>query len=262
MLRAALATAGGASNSPGMPPRRTALLALLLAPLAGCAEAQEPAAIAPLGPPGLAAARFPPPARPVAPIVSPQWVDEDSRERVGEAARVLDWMAIRPGMTVADIGAGSGYYAVRLADRVGPGGRVLAQDVEPRYLAALRRRMASRPNVSVGLGEPGDPRLPPASADAALLVHMYHEIGQPYALMANLVPALRPGARVGILDVDGPVPQHGTPRALLACEMAALGYRQVAFHWLVQDPPRSEYLAIFEPPATPPAPESVRPCVP
>ncbi|WP_426959179.1 class I SAM-dependent methyltransferase [Muricoccus radiodurans] len=239
------------------PMLRRALPALALL-LAGCGAAPGGASDF-LGPAGTPAERFPAAVRPVAAIVSDQWSSEDSRERAGEAERVIGWMGIRPGMTVADIGAGAGYYAVRLADAVGPGGRVLAQDVMPDTVARLRRRVANRPNVSVGLGEPGDPRLPPASTDVALLVHMYHEVTQPYALLANLIPALRPGARVGILDVDGPIPFHGTPRALLACEMAALGYRQVAVHDL-KPPPRAEYLAIFEAPATPPPPESVRPC--
>ena len=98
----------------------------------------------------------------MASIVSDQWSSEDSRERAGEAERVIGWMGIRPDLTVADIGAGAGYYTVRLAQAVGPNGRVLAQDVMPDYVARLRRRVAAMPNVSVGLGEPGDPRLPPA----------------------------------------------------------------------------------------------------
>ncbi|TPG53353.1 methyltransferase domain-containing protein [Roseomonas nepalensis] len=245
-----------------MPNRRPLGLALALVLLSSCGEAQEAAPVAPLGPAGLAASRFPAPVRPVAPVVSDRWEAEDARERVGEAERVLGWLGVAPGQSVADIGAGSGYYTVRLAQRVGPGGRVLAQDVVPRYLARLRERVAGLPNVLVGLGEPGDPRLPAASTDVAILVHMYHEIEQPYALLANLVPALRPGARVGIVDVDDATPRHGTPRALLACELAAVGYREVAFHWLLERAPRSEYLAVFEAPAAPPVPESVRPCTP
>jgi len=89
---------------------------------------------------------------------------------------------------------------------------------------------------------------------------LYHEVQQPFALLANLVPAIRPGGRVGIVDVDDATERHGTPRALLMCEFAALGYKPVAFHWLLEQPPRSEYLAVFEPPATAPAPGSVRPC--
>jgi SAM-dependent methyltransferase len=235
--------------------------ALALALVSSCARADG---LAPLGPPGVPAARFPGPVRPVAPVVSDRWRDEDARERVGEAARVIDWLGLRPGMAVADIGAGSGYYTVRFAARVGPGGQVLAEDVVADYLVGLQRRVVrdGLAQVRVGLGEPGDPRLPPASVDLAVLVHMYHEITQPYALLANLVPALRPGALVGILDVDGSIEAHGTPRALLECELAAVGYRQVAFHLLLDRPPRSEYLAVFAPPATLPAPDAIRPCAP
>ncbi len=215
-----------------------------------------------LGPAGLAAGLFPLPTRPVAPIVSDRWRAEDERERVGEAARVIEWLGIKPGMTVADIGAGSGYYTVRLAAQVGPRGRVLAQDVVPDYLSRLRQRLAQErvTNVSVGLGEAGDPLLPPRSVDVALLIHMYHEIQQPFALLANLAPALRQGGRIGIVDVDDATERHGTPRNLLACELKALGYKQVAFHWLLVQPPRSEYLAVFEPPEAPPSPGSIRPC--
>lgn len=235
-------------------------LALALVPARGSVAASDPY----LGPAGIPASRFPGPVRPVAPVVSDRWRDEDSRERVGEAARVIGWLGIRPGMTVADIGAGSGYYTMRLAAAVGPGGHVLAQDVTPEYVAELRSRVmqAHLTNVPVGLGDPGDPRLPRRSTDVAVLIHMYHEIKQPFALLGNLTPALRPGARIGIVDVDDVTERHGTPRPLLACELAASGYRQVAFHWLLVQPPRSEYLAVFEPPAVPPAPASIRPCAP
>ena len=222
---------------------------LLAIGLPGCAAAEGP--VAPLAPAGRATSTFPAAARPVAPIVSDRWRDEDDRERLGEAAQVLRWLGIKPGMAVADIGAGSGYYTVRLSAAVGAGGRVLAQDVVPRYLATLRQRTAPLGNVQVGLGEAGDPRLPPGSVDVAVLVHMYHEIQQPYALLGNLVPAMRPGGLVGIVDVDDTVPRHGTPRALLECELAGAGYRQVAFHWLLEQPPRSEYLAVYAPPAAP-----------
>lgn len=168
---------------------------------------------------------------------------------------------MRPGLTVADIGAGSGYYTVRLAARVLPGGRVLAQDVRADYLAGLQRRVTREGlgNVALGLGEPHDPRLPPGSVDLALLVHVYHEIEQPFGLLYNLLPALRPGARVAILDADRPTAYHGTPPELLRCELAAVGYRQTAFHWMQE---RSEYLAVFEPSAEPPAPAAIRPCQP
>ena len=94
-------------------------------------------------------------------------------------------MNLRPGETVADVGAGSGYYVTRLAPRVGPERHVLAEDVTPRYLAALEVNVqdAGLRNVTVIRGEPHDPRLPPRSVDAAILVHMYHEITQPFGLL-------------------------------------------------------------------------------
>ncbi len=210
-------------------------------------------------PPGIPADRFPKPLRPVASIISNQWSSEDTRERAGEAAHVMQLLGIRPGMAVADIGAGSGYYTVRLAQRVGPAGRVFAEDIMPDYLAGLQRRVAAEKlgNVTLALGEAHDPRLPPASVDVALLVHMYHEIDQPFGLLVNLLPALRPGGRVAILDADRQTSQHGTPPALLECELRAVGYHQVAFHPLEGG---ATYLAVFTPPSQAPAPASIAPC--
>lgn len=225
--------------------------------LTAAAQAQ----VGPLGPPGLSAGRFPQPTRLVAPIISDRWATEDQRERAGEAARVLDFLHVGPGMAVADIGAGSGYYVERLSRRVGPSGRVLAQDVVPSYLAGLQRRVTREglANVTVGLGEAHDPRLPPRSVDLALLVHMYHEIEQPFGLMVNLLPALRPGARVAIIDTTRATQYHGTPPALLDCELQAVGYRRVATLPMENG---TEYLAVFEPPAQAPAPEAIRACTP
>ena len=239
--------------------KRAVLPLLAAAAMALAVSACSAAAPTAAAPPGSAAERFPKPERPVAGIVSDQWSSEDGRERAGEAAKVMDLLGVRPGMAVADIGAGAGYYVGRLSRRVGPEGRVFAQDVERRYLDRLRQRVSRERlgNVSLVLGEPHDPRLPPRSVDLALLVHMYHEIAQPFGLLANLVPAMRPGGRVAILDVDGPIQAHGTPRALLSCELAAVGYREAAWHWLEG---RSVYLAVFEPPAEPPEPERVVPC--
>ncbi len=210
-------------------------------------------------PAGIPADRFPKPARPVASIISDRWSSEDTREHAGEAAAVMQLLDIHPGMAVADIGAGSGYYTVRLSRRVGPAGHVQAEDVMPDYLASLQRRVKTEGlgNVTFALGEAHDPRLPPASVDVALLVHMYHEIDQPFGLLVNLLPALRPGARVAILDANRPTLQHGTPPALLECELRAVGYRQLAFHPLENG---ATYLAVFAPPAQAPMPAAIVPC--
>ncbi len=206
--------------------------------------------ILPRAPRGAPADRFPEPTRPVSSIVAPRWSDEDVRDDAGEAERVFRAAGVAAGTRVADIGAGDGYYTVRAAARVGPAGVVVAEDVEARYLALLQRRLrregrrAPR-NVVLALGEPHDPRLPAASVDAALMIHMYHEVEQPFGLLYNLYPALRPGARVVILDTTRPTDRHGTPPALLRCELRAMGYQETAFDQYQED----EYVAVFAPPA-------------
>src|SRR5712671_3762427 len=197
---------------------------------------------------GMPAGAFPKPDRPVADIVSPIWHDEKERDDAGEPGQLVRLLGIKSGMTVADIGAGSGYYVVRLSPIVGPNGRLIAEDVTPEYLQSLRERVRDLglQNVIISLGEPHDPKLPPDSLDIAILVHMYHEIAQPYALLYNLVPALRPQARVGIVDAFGPTSRHGTPPSLLRCELAAVGYREVSLDRLTGS---DAYLAIFAPPS-------------
>lgn len=199
-------------------------------------------------PSGTPAEAFPKPERPVADIISPIWHSEKERDAAGEPRQLVRLLGIKPGMTVADIGAGSGYYVVRLAPIVGPNGRIIAQDVMPEYLQSLRNRVSDLGlrNVTISLGETHDPRLPVHSLDVAILVHMYHEIAQPYGLLYNLAPALKPGARVGIVDAIAPTAEHGTPPSLLRCELAVVGYREIAFYPLSGS---NAYLAIFAPPS-------------
>ena len=197
---------------------------------------------------GAPAAAFPKPDRPVADIISPIWHDEKERDAAGEPRHLVRLLGIKSGMTVADIGAGGGYYVVRLSPIVGPRGRIIAEDVVPEYLQSLRSRVRDRglQNVVISRGEPHDPRLPADSLDMAILVHMYHEIAQPYGLLYNLVPALKPGARVGIVDAYAPTSEHGTPPDLLRCELTAVGYRQISFDRLTGS---DAYLAVFAPPS-------------
>ena len=204
-----------------------------------------------------AAPPFPTPDRPVAPIITPAYSDERTRDERGEAARVLDRLDVRSGMRVADIGAGDGYYTVRLARR---GAVVWAEDIKAEYLDRLRTRLAREriAGVTVVHGTSGDPKLPAARIDLAILAHVYHEVENPYELFYRLRPALAPGARVAIVDNDKPTQEHGTPPALLRCEMAALGYRPVDFLPLA---PADGYLAVFTPPAVLPPIETIRRCV-
>jgi predicted methyltransferase len=244
---------------------RSSVAAACVALLAACGPTREGAApptgdIRPLGAAGVPADSFPAASRPVAAIVTDTWSSEAARDTAREARRVMDLLDVRPGMTVADVGAGSGYYTVLLSPRVGPRGRVIAQDIMPRYLERLaaRVRRDSLRNVTLALGHPHDPRLAPASADLVLLVHMYHEVEQPYAFLYNLRPALRPGGRVAVVDLDRPTRRHGTPVALLRCELAAVGYEPAGFHDLGAG---SGYLAVFRPTAEPaPRPGAIRSC--
>jgi len=233
------------------------LLAILLACDIRAADYAEG-----LAPPGAPASAFPTPSRPVAKIVTDTWRNEQSRDQAGEAERVMNLLGVKAGLIVADIGAGSGYYTVRLARRIGPTGHVYAEDVVPDYLERLAQRVKSEGlagTVTLVRGDPHDPRLLPDSLDLALLVHMYHEVQQPHGLLWNLRPALRPDAKVGIIDARKQTAAHGTPPDLLRCELAAVGYRQTAFYDLQE----STYLAVFVPPSPgsgPASPAAIRPC--
>lgn len=210
-------------------------------------------------PPGVPAREFPSPQRPVAQIVSPSRSSEGHRDSLNEAGEIARLLELKPAMTVGDIGAGSGYHTVRLSRLVGPAGSVIAQDVMRNYLIELARRTQrlKLTNVRFALGEPHDPRLPASSLDAAILVHMYHEITQPYAFLYNLASALKRGARIGIVDLERPMSEHGTPIELLRCELTAVGYREIATYQLAGD---GGYLAVFSPPEIRKSPRDIVAC--
>ncbi|MEQ1508838.1 MAG: methyltransferase domain-containing protein [Sphingopyxis sp.] len=205
------------------------------------------------------AAEFPRANRPVAPTVATRWADEDVRDRLGESEDVMNQSDIRLGMTVADIGAGDGYYTIRLSERVGADGRVLAQDIMPQVIDRLGDRIAREhlENVSIRLGAADDPRLPANSFDRVLMVHMYHEIEEPYAFLWRLWPALRSGGQVIVVDGNRPIAQHGTPLAQLICEFQAVGYRPLEF---IEKPNAGGYLARFARAPTRPAPNAIQVC--
>ncbi len=191
---------------------------------------------------------FPKPDRPVASIISPIWHSEDARDAAKEVPQVSRLLGIEPGMTVADIGAGSGYYVTRLSPVLGSSGKIIAEDITPLYLHLLEEKVHDLhlSNVTIARGDPADPKLPPRSIDRAILVHMYHEISEPFALLYNLAEALKPGAKIGIVDAKRPTQEHGTPPALLRCEVQSMGYRETASYPLQGS---NAYLAIFELPA-------------
>jgi SAM-dependent methyltransferase len=199
---------------------------------------------------------FPAPVRPISSIVAPRWTGEDERDHLQEAARVIAAVGVKAGMTVADIGAGDGYYVAHLSPVVGATGRVLGEDIIPDYLELLRQRVArdGLRNVDVVLGTPNDPHLPVRAVDAAFLIHMYHEITQPFGLLWHLSVSMKSGGTVAIVDRDAPTDRHGTPPALLACELRALGFEPVR-RTTLED---GAYVALFRAPTAPVAPGVVR----
>ena len=147
--------------------------------------------------------------------------------------QVMDKLGIAEASVVADIGAGAGWFTIRLARRVGPNGTVYAEDVQPEMLAAISRRVNAEglTNVRPILGKGSDPQLPVRSLDAALMVDAYHEIDEREArvsLLRNLANALRPGGRIGLIDFklegSGPGPameERVSPEAVVSDARAA-----------------------------------------
>ena len=148
---------------------------------------------------------------------------------------------------------------MRLAERVGARGRVLAQDIDAGTIQRLGQRVERErlDNVSIKTGAPDDPRLPANSFDRVFLVHMYHEVGEPYAFLWRLRPALKAGGQVVVVDIDRPADQHGMPPQLLFCEFAAVGFRLAEF---VRRPELNGYYAQFEAVGPRPAPGQIKPC--
>src|SRR5215210_440152 len=225
---------------------RSSWLLLLAAALASCREAPQQQV-------------FPKPHRDVAPLVGDSFSTEDARDRLGEAEQVMELAAVKPGMWVADVGAGEGYYTVRLAPAVGARGRVLAEDIVPETRDRLLQRVQRErlDNVAVLLGKPDDPMLPPRSFDRIFLVHMYHEVQSPYAFLWNLREGLKPSGEVVVVDSDRPAKRHGIRPALLTCEFEAVGMRRQQMRMLAGG---DAYLAAFSIAAPRPQPSAIEPC--
>jgi len=140
--------------------------------------------------------------------------------------QVMDALAITPGKNVADIGAGSGWFAVRAAKRITGSGTVYAVDINPDAIKYIDNRIAKDgvQNVKTILNKPDDPQLPRNSIDAVLLLKTYHEVADPVTMMRNLHPALRNDARIGIIDRNGDGANHGVQKSVVLHEMQQAGY--------------------------------------
>jgi predicted methyltransferase len=203
--------------------------------------------------------QFPAAHRDVAPIVGGAFSTEDARDRLGEAEDAMELAGVKAGMSVADVGAGEGYYTVRLARVVGPKGRVLAEDILPEVRDALGDRVQRErlDNVAVKLGAPDNPMLPAGSFDRVFLVHMYHEVASPYAFLWHMREGVKPDGLVIVVDANRPVKQHGMPPAELKCEFAALNMKPVKFRVLTGG---DAYLMAFRLAGPRPAPGQIKAC--
>lgn len=149
------------------------------------------------------------------------------RDKNLQIDRVMDLLEIRPGKNVADIGAGSGWFTVRAARRVAPAGTVFAEEINPKAVDYIYQRAEKEKlkNIRTVLGTPDNLRLPAGTVDAVLMLKVYHEIAQPVPLMRGLKAALKPGAKVGIIDRNGNGADHGLNRDVVEKEMSEAGYK-------------------------------------
>ncbi len=178
------------------------------------------------------------------------WLERPERVREEEPDRALEALGIPRGATVADVGAGSGYFTVRLARRVGPAGKVYASDIQREMLARLDRRIKADDiaNVTLVLGEEDDPKLPDAALDLILMVDVYHELAQPQVMLQKLRSALKPDGRLVLLEYpkeDPTVPirfEHKMSRAEAQLELEAEGF---ALHKVLDILPR-QHILIFK----------------
>ena len=172
-----------------------------------------------------------------------EYADRDQKLHVD---RVMDLLDIAPGKAVADVGAGSGWFTVRAAARVGPSGQVYAEDINPDAVEYIKKRAAKEnlANVHTILGEVTDTKLPPSSIDAVLILKTYHEFEHPIPLMKRLRASLRPGAKIGIIDRNGSGTDHGLMPDIVEREMSQAGFHRIGKYDFTKDDGQ-DYFLIF-----------------
>ena len=172
--------------------------------------------------------------------------DSPGREDRLQINRVMEILGVTQGKAVADIGAGSGWFTVLAAKRVGAGGMVYAVDINPEAVRHIDQRAQKEQlrNVKTILSKPDDPLLPAHSIDAVLLLKTYHEVAQPVVLLRNLRAALHPGAKVGVIDRNGNGEDHGVGRDVVIREAKAAGYSLLEQHDFVKGD-KMDYFLVF-----------------
>ena len=177
------------------------------------------------------------------------WLNRPEREREENPEGALDALGIRPGMVVADVGAGTGYMSLRLAKRVGPAGRVYANDIQPEMLRRLQQNAAKAKitNIEPVLGEEADPKLPAGRMDLVLLVDVYHEFSEPRKMLDKIRESLKPDGRLVLLeyrkeDPNVPIlPEHKMSVAEVKAELEPLGF---ALSQVIETLPRQHILIL------------------
>ena len=181
-----------------------------------------------------------------------EWLDRAERDNEEDPDHAIDVLKITKGSTVADIGAGSGYMTVKLAKKVGPDGKVFANDIQPGMLELLTRRLQKSKitNVSAVLGTQDDPRLPLDTIDLVLMVDVYHELSQPQLMLRHIKASLKPTGRLVLLeyrkeDPNIPIkPEHKMSVAEAKLEVEAEGFKLTKTN---EDLPRQHILIFSKP---------------
>ena len=167
---------------------RTLLLCAVLLATSACAQDTHPVTKRPIaGVMGMGGA---------------DWLTRPERAQEEQPEKALDALEIKPGSVVGDVGAGVGYFTEKLARRVGPNGKVYANDIQPEMLVQLRKNMAKLGigNVQTVVGAEDDPHLPANTLDLILLVDVYHEFSKPQAMLRHMRESLKPGGRLVLLE--------------------------------------------------------------
>ena len=172
--------------------------------------------------------------------------DSPGREERLHINRVMEILGVTPGKSVADIGAGSGWFTVRAARRVGDGGIAYAVDINPEAVDYIGKRAEKEKlgNVRTILSKADDPMLPANSVDAVLLLKTYHEVARPVKLLRNLRGGLRSGAKVGVIDRNGNGEDHGVGKDVVIREAQEAGYRLINQYDFVKGD-KMDYFLVF-----------------
>ena len=172
--------------------------------------------------------------------------EDENRAKNLQIDRVMDVLKISDGKTVADIGAGSGWFTTLAAKRVGAKGKVYAVEINQDYINHINERAKREnfTNIQTVLGAEDDPKLSKKSIDAVLILKTYHEIAEPIKVLSNLRKSLKKGALVGIIDKNGSSENHGINKEIVVTEAKRAGFKLVEEHDFVK-PDGMDYFLVF-----------------